>query len=181
MSSGNPARTTFSALCISAAEPSKNLPQPINARKAKRKVNKRKKNANITSLETEHLHLKKKKLTADEEGITGEHHPVVPVLHEPADAVLRVTRRVQARDRDAADLQLLVVARRQRHARGVLASPDGQLGLECVALCFFCLLDGIWKKGVSGGVPGYGGMGAWGVCYDFFVPARMVSVTRWMG
>lgn len=56
------------------------------------------------------------------------------LLHEPADAVLRVARRVQARDLDPADLELLAVGGGKGHALGVLAGPDRGLGVEGVAL-----------------------------------------------
>lgn len=58
------------------------------------------------------------------------------LLHEPADAVPRVARRVQTRDLDAADLELLAVRRGEGHALGVLAGPDGGLGVEGIALGF---------------------------------------------
>lgn len=56
------------------------------------------------------------------------------LLHEPADAVLRVARRVKARGFDAADLDLLAVGGRKGHAFRVLACPDGGLGIEGIAL-----------------------------------------------
>lgn len=62
-----------------------------------------------------------------EQRVAREHGPPARVLQEPADAVLRVARRVQALDGDAADGPALAVARRLGHALGALACDDGQV------------------------------------------------------
>lgn len=69
-----------------------------------------------------------------EERVAREDDAPPAVLHEPADAVLRVARRVQAPDGDAADLPALAVGRRPRHALGVLAPDDGQVRQAELAL-----------------------------------------------
>lgn len=54
---------------------------------------------------------------------------LVAVLHEPADAVLGVTGRIQALDSNAfAKLGGLAVARRLRDRLAILAADDGQFG-----------------------------------------------------
>lgn len=63
-----------------------------------------------------------------EEGVAGEDDLVVAVLHEPADAVLGVARRVEALDRDAADLEPIAVAGSGRDGLAVLAADDLQVG-----------------------------------------------------
>lgn len=62
-----------------------------------------------------------------EQRVAREHDLVAAVLHEPADAVLRVARRVEALDGDVADLEALAVARRLGHCLAVLAADDGEL------------------------------------------------------
>lgn len=63
-----------------------------------------------------------------EQRVAREDDLVRAVLHEPADAVLRMARRVQALDGDAADLEARAVGRRLRDGLGVLAGDDGQVG-----------------------------------------------------
>lgn len=65
--------------------------------------------------------------TANEEGITGEDGLVVAVLHEPADAVLGVARRVEGLDGDTANVEGGSVGGRLGHALALLASDDGKL------------------------------------------------------
>jgi hypothetical protein len=67
-------------------------------------------------------------LTADKQGISREDDPTVAILQKPADAVLGVARRVKARGGDVTNLELLVVAGRQRHAFAILSSPDWKIG-----------------------------------------------------
>jgi len=63
-----------------------------------------------------------------EQRVAREHDLVPVVLHEPADAVLRVARRVEALDGDVANLEALAVARRLGYGFAVLAADDGELG-----------------------------------------------------
>ena len=62
--------------------------------------------------------------TSVEQGIPRKHDLVVAVLHEEADAVLSVARRVQRLDGDAADVECLVVFRCLGHLLAVLAAND---------------------------------------------------------
>ncbi|KAJ0160806.1 hypothetical protein CTA2_7260 [Colletotrichum tanaceti] len=74
--------------------------------------------------------------TADEERVSRKHDLLLPVLHEPADAILGVARRVQRLDGDAADVERLAVAGCPSNAVAVLAADDGQLlQAEVVLLC----------------------------------------------
>jgi hypothetical protein len=59
-----------------------------------------------------------------EESIPRKHDLVVPVLHEEADAVLGVARRVQRLDGDAADVERLAVLGRLGYLPAVLAADD---------------------------------------------------------
>lgn len=61
-----------------------------------------------------------------EERVAGEDGPLVAVLQQPADAVLRVAGRVQGLDGDAAHLPGLAVGGRPGHTLRVLAGDDGQ-------------------------------------------------------
>ena len=70
---------------------------------------------------------------ADEERVAGEDRALVRrlVLHEVADAVLRVARRVQRRHADVlADAERFPVLGRAADARAVFAADDGDLGRE---------------------------------------------------
>lgn len=70
---------------------------------------------------------------ADEQRVAREHGAFVRglVLHEVADRVLRVARRVQRRDGDVfPDGEDLAVLRRAGHGGAVLAADDGELGGE---------------------------------------------------
>lgn len=62
-----------------------------------------------------------------EECIAGEDDPLVSVLQEPADAVLRVAWCVQAFDGDVAQLEAGAIRRRLCHALGVFAANDGEV------------------------------------------------------
>ena len=54
--------------------------------------------------------------TANEEGISGENDTLVAILHEIADAILRVTRGMQSADRDSvANLEFLAMCGRLGH------------------------------------------------------------------
>ena len=68
------------------------------------------------------------KHTADEERVAGKLSLARLVLHEEADAVLRVARRVHRLHRDAAQLERLAVLGRLGHALAVLAADDVELG-----------------------------------------------------
>ena len=66
--------------------------------------------------------------TADEQGIPRENSSIVAVAKEIADAVLRVTRRVQSRRRDTlSDGKLVPVSRRLAHCLAIGATGDGQI------------------------------------------------------
>jgi hypothetical protein len=64
------------------------------------------------------------KHTTDEERIASEDGLIAAVLHEVADAVLRVTRSVHAFDGDAAQLEGLAMLRRLCDAITILAADD---------------------------------------------------------
>lgn len=64
-----------------------------------------------------------------EQRISRKHDLVPIILHKPTDAVLGVTRRVEALDDDVlANLEALSMAGRLGHAFTVLAADDGELG-----------------------------------------------------
>jgi hypothetical protein len=63
-------------------------------------------------------------LTSVEQRIPRKHDLVVAVLHEEADAVLGVARRVQRLDGDAAYVEGLAVLGRPRHLLAVLSADD---------------------------------------------------------
>lgn len=72
-----------------------------------------------------------------EQRVAGENGLVVAVLCEPADAVLRVARRVQALHRNAAELEAFAVRRRSGGRLAVLTTNDGQIFVaECRSLFF---------------------------------------------
>jgi hypothetical protein len=75
------------------------------------------------------IHSMKEPRTSMEQRISRKHDLVPVILHKPTDAVLGVTRRVEALDGDIlADLEALSVAGRLGHAFTVLAADDGELG-----------------------------------------------------
>lgn len=82
MSSGRAASVLFNAVCISAAVPSKNLPQPGHLW------------STSFAIPSEAWNI----TTSDEECIPSENHFRCTVLHEPTDAVLCVARRMQSLD-----------------------------------------------------------------------------------
>ena len=57
-----------------------------------------------------------------EESVPRKHDPVIAVLHEEADAVLGVARRVQRLDGDAANVERLAVLGRLGYLIAVLAA-----------------------------------------------------------
>lgn len=65
--------------------------------------------------------------TANEKSVTGEDCLASRVLHEIADAVLRVARGMDGPDRDVADLKSLSVLWRLGDSLAVLAANDGEL------------------------------------------------------
>lgn len=65
--------------------------------------------------------------TTVEQGVAREDHLVVTVLHEPADAILRVAWRVQALDGDAAQREALAVLRRCSDVLAVSSAKDLQV------------------------------------------------------
>lgn len=73
-------------------------------------------------------------LTSDEESVAREDDFLAPLFHEIADAVLRMTRRMQSSHFDAvADLESLLVLWSLCDFCAVLAADDGHLvGLELV-------------------------------------------------
>lgn len=72
------------------------------------------------------------KHTANEKGIARKNSLVIPVLHEVANAILRVARGVQGRHGDAvSDLEDLPVGWGSRNRLAILAANDGDFeGLE---------------------------------------------------
>lgn len=66
-------------------------------------------------------------LTTDEERVTCKHSLAGIVLHEEADTILGMTRRVHALDRDASNLELFFMLGGSRHAFAVLAANDFQV------------------------------------------------------
>lgn len=67
------------------------------------------------------------RLTADEEGVSCEDNLLITVLHEPADAVLGVTGRVECLDGDIANVERRAVCRCLSDALAILAPDDGQI------------------------------------------------------
>lgn len=72
---------------------------------------------------------RKKVHTADEERVPSKDGLVPAVLHEEADAVLRVAGRVDALDADGPQLEDLIVGRCPCHALAVFAADDVYLGV----------------------------------------------------
>ena len=66
-------------------------------------------------------------LTAVEQRVPGEHDPLVTILREPADTVLRVTRRVEALHGDGPDTESLAVRRGLGYGLAVLAPDDREV------------------------------------------------------
>ena len=72
-------------------------------------------------------------LTANEQRITSKHRPVLSILEEIADTVLRMTRCMQCLDLDAAYIERLAMAWDLIDSAAVLAAYDGdRVGLELV-------------------------------------------------
>lgn len=133
----------LSALCISAALPSKNRPQPVyqivvsheqqrvstKRRSPEKKNQKRHCQRQRYTIITREIEVsgRRKKPTAVEERVTSEDDLVLAVLREPADAVLRVAGRVQALDRDAAELETLAVGGSLGRRLAVPAADDGEV------------------------------------------------------
>jgi hypothetical protein len=70
--------------------------------------------------------------TTNEECISSEDHALLPILHEIADAVLRVTRGVQSADGDSvANLEFLTMYWRLRDRFAVVSSNDGDIPELC--------------------------------------------------
>lgn len=66
--------------------------------------------------------------TANEESISGKNDALVTILHEVADAVLRVTWGVQSADSDSiTDLEFLAMCWGFRDRLAVASSNDGEL------------------------------------------------------
>jgi hypothetical protein len=99
----------FSASCISAAFPSKNLPHPVQRQSAPSKP---------------FPVLPSRARTANKERVARKNGPAGVILHEEADAILRVARGVHAPDRDAAQFESLLVRRSPSYALAVLAPND---------------------------------------------------------
>lgn len=117
VSSGKEASVSFRALCISAPFPSKKRPQPgkslcqFDASHGKTPTP----NPKVTH-------------TSMEKRITSKHDLVVPILHEPAYAILRMAGRMQSLDGDAADVETFAVGRGLVHLVAVLAADDFEVG-----------------------------------------------------
>jgi hypothetical protein len=70
--------------------------------------------------------------TANEEGISSENDALTAILHEVADAILRVTRGMQRADRDSvANLEFLAMCGCLGHRLAVAASDDGEFAELC--------------------------------------------------
>lgn len=63
-----------------------------------------------------------------EKRITSKHNLVVPILHEPAYAILRMARRMESLDGDAADVEALAMGRGLVHLLAILAADDFEVG-----------------------------------------------------
>lgn len=97
----------FRASCISAAEPSKNLPQP----------------SKVSLIHTQRIW----ELTADEKSIPCKDSLFIAILHEETNAILGVAGRVNTLHGDVTQLEGLAMARRLGDALAVLASDNVQL------------------------------------------------------
>ncbi len=136
MSSGKEANVLFKAACISAAVPSKNLPQPSITELA----------PFLGSLYRLGVKPVLGLLTAMEQRISGEDYFLLSVLGEPADAVLRMARRVEALHGNAPNLKPLPIRRGLRDGIAVLAPDDREIRgpqiatLEDLVICLYQLL-----------------------------------------
>lgn len=66
--------------------------------------------------------------TSDEQSVSGENHLLVPVHHQPADAILRMARGMQCCDGDLlSDLKGFFMLWRSGDAFAVLPTNHGQL------------------------------------------------------
>jgi hypothetical protein len=99
-----------------------------------------------------------------EQRVPGKHNLFVAVLHEPADAVLRVARRVQRLDGDAADGEGVAVLGRLGDFLAVLAADDVDFAAE----------GGELRGGLAGGSVWRGRGG-----YEFGVASGVVPVAGW--
>lgn len=101
--------------------------------------------------------------TADEQCVTREHSSVIAVLHEVADAVLRMARCIQRSDLDAlADFKGLAVLGRLGDCVAILAADDW-FAAEMLELS-------------EGSVQGFGQSLA-EMIYHLLVPTGMVPMT----
>lgn len=67
-------------------------------------------------------------LTSNEQGVTGEHSPLVAILHVITDTILGVARGVQGLDRDTiSDLEDLTIGRGRGNRLAIGASNHGKL------------------------------------------------------
>lgn len=98
----------FRASCISAAEPSKNLPQPNQ----------------VSLIHTRVIWGP----TADEKSISCENSLFISILHEETNAVLGMAGRVNTLHGDVTQLKGLAMARRLGDTLAVLASDNVELG-----------------------------------------------------
>jgi hypothetical protein len=79
--------------------------------------------------------------TADEESVTGKHGFASAILHEEADAVLSMARRMDALDGNVSNLEGLLMFGRLNHALTIFTANDVELGcaeglkLRCVLEC----------------------------------------------
>lgn len=68
-----------------------------------------------------------RELTSNKQRITSEHHPLLPILHEIANAILRMARGMQSFHGDAlADLERFVVRGSLRDRLAAFSSDDGE-------------------------------------------------------
>ena len=68
------------------------------------------------------------KLTSDKQGVSCENHPLVPILHEIAHAILRMAGGVQGLDRDPfANLERLPVFRGRCDKHAIPAANNGEV------------------------------------------------------
>jgi hypothetical protein len=112
VSSGSAASVWFRALCISAALPSKNRPQPVPPKYHQRTIYKEAK--------------KRERQTSGKKRIASKHSPLLPVLQEIAYTILRVARRVQRFDSNAlTELPCFAVSGRLGNGLAVFAANDG--------------------------------------------------------
>ena len=71
---------------------------------------------------------KQARRTADEESVAGKHGLASTILHEEADAVLSMARRMDALDGNVSNLEGLLMLGRLGHALAVCTANDVELG-----------------------------------------------------